>query len=306
VINVLMLHAQLTAQPACTRENRSVFEFGVTLNAVCAVVLDNDARVAGKHQLLVWCALLVPASFQITIMKSLAVSLQVESGVRFLQHPQAQASPLSQRISFLEKKGLTSEEISEALTRAEGGTGAAFGDIAVEDPEPLWRKLLLPGALIAAGLGVVGATRARDSNAFSRGPGLLNSAAAGQHGADNPDRSLSSIDADEAALAAADPAARQQRQSAAAEPAAAQSSSEEASAMLRLAEAFSKLSTAMTTQSAQLGQAIESMKTLAARADREEQVCDYSFSLTRYDTGGAFCRLQADCSCIALFSLHNR
>jgi hypothetical protein len=42
--------------------------------------------------------------------------------------------------------------------------------------------------------------------------------------------------------------------------------------MLRLAEEFSRLSTAMTTQSAQLGQAIESMKTLAARADREEQV----------------------------------
>jgi Pex14 N-terminal domain len=193
--------------------------------------------------------------------------------VRFLQHPQAQASPLSQRISFLEKKGLTTEEISEALTRAEGGTGAAFGDIAVGDPEPLWRKLLLPGALIAAGLGVVGATRARDSNAFSRGPGLLNSAAAGQHGADGRDRSQGSIDAEETALAAADTAVRQQRRSGAAEPAAAaQSSSEEASAMLRLAEEFSRLSTAMTTQSAQLGQAIESMKTLAARADREEQV----------------------------------
>jgi Pex14 N-terminal domain len=213
--------------------------------------------------------------------------------VRFLQHPQAQASPLSQRISFLEKKGLTSEEISEALNRAEGGSGAAFGDIAVDDSEPLWRKLLLPGALIAAGVGVVGATRARESNAFSRGPGLPNSAAAGQHGAEGRDRNQGSIDAEETALAAADPAVRQQRRLGAAEPAAAQSSSEEASAMLRLAEEFSRLSTAMTTQSAQLGQAIESMKTLAARADREEQVRSLLLQSYVLCTSGAFfhCRL---------------
>ncbi|CEG44353.1 Peroxisomal membrane anchor protein (peroxin) [Plasmopara halstedii] len=41
----------------------------------------------------------------------------VTNGLNFLQHPNVQATPLSERVSFLEKKGLTKEEIQEAIER---------------------------------------------------------------------------------------------------------------------------------------------------------------------------------------------
>ncbi|GLE05373.1 hypothetical protein PINS_up014386 [Pythium insidiosum] len=41
----------------------------------------------------------------------------IESGVKFLRHPNVQATPLSERVSFLEQKGLTKEEIQEAIER---------------------------------------------------------------------------------------------------------------------------------------------------------------------------------------------
>lgn len=39
----------------------------------------------------------------------------VNQGVRFLQHPKVQDTPLSERLLFLEKKGLTPAEIAKAL-----------------------------------------------------------------------------------------------------------------------------------------------------------------------------------------------
>lgn len=39
----------------------------------------------------------------------------VQQGVRFLQHPRVQDTPLSERLAFLEKKGLTPKEIAQAL-----------------------------------------------------------------------------------------------------------------------------------------------------------------------------------------------
>ncbi|EEY60402.1 carbohydrate esterase, putative [Phytophthora infestans T30-4] len=39
----------------------------------------------------------------------------VQQGVRFLQHPKVQDTPLSERLQFLEKKGLTPKEIAAAL-----------------------------------------------------------------------------------------------------------------------------------------------------------------------------------------------
>ncbi|EWM24084.1 peroxin pex14 [Nannochloropsis gaditana] len=45
----------------------------------------------------------------------------ITNGVSFLRHPNVQQAPLSQRITFLEKKGLTQEEITEAFTRAKNG-----------------------------------------------------------------------------------------------------------------------------------------------------------------------------------------
>lgn len=42
---------------------------------------------------------------------------QVENAVKFLSHPKVRGSPVMYRRSFLEKKGLTKEEIDEAFRR---------------------------------------------------------------------------------------------------------------------------------------------------------------------------------------------
>lgn len=42
---------------------------------------------------------------------------QVQNAVKFLSHPKVQGSPVIYRRSFLEKKGLTKEEIDEAFRR---------------------------------------------------------------------------------------------------------------------------------------------------------------------------------------------
>lgn len=41
----------------------------------------------------------------------------VQNAVNFLQHPKVRGSPIIYRRSFLEKKGLTKEEIEEAFRR---------------------------------------------------------------------------------------------------------------------------------------------------------------------------------------------
>ncbi|KAF9538725.1 peroxisomal membrane protein pex14 [Mortierella hygrophila] len=47
------------------------------------------------------------------------------SAVKFLQDPNVQASSLGKKVAFLESKGLTSEEIEEAMQRANGAAPAA-------------------------------------------------------------------------------------------------------------------------------------------------------------------------------------
>ncbi|KAH7053776.1 peroxisomal membrane anchor protein conserved region-domain-containing protein [Linnemannia elongata] len=47
------------------------------------------------------------------------------SAVKFLQDPKVQASSLGKKVAFLESKGLTSEEIEEAMQRANGTAPAA-------------------------------------------------------------------------------------------------------------------------------------------------------------------------------------
>ncbi|KAF8982801.1 peroxisomal membrane protein pex14 [Entomortierella lignicola] len=50
----------------------------------------------------------------------------LNSAVKFLQDPKVQASSLGKKVSFLESKGLTTQEIEEAMKRANGtSTGAA-------------------------------------------------------------------------------------------------------------------------------------------------------------------------------------
>lgn len=42
---------------------------------------------------------------------------QVQNALKFLSHPKVKGSPVMYRRSFLEKKGLTKEEIDEAFRR---------------------------------------------------------------------------------------------------------------------------------------------------------------------------------------------
>jgi len=46
------------------------------------------------------------------------------SAVAFLQNPKVQESPLARRIAFLESKGLTADEVQEALRRANPSTAS--------------------------------------------------------------------------------------------------------------------------------------------------------------------------------------
>ncbi|CAH0519441.1 unnamed protein product [Peronospora belbahrii] len=46
---------------------------------------------------------------------------QVVSGLKFLQHPSVQSTPISERMTFLEGKGMTKEEIQEAIERYHNG-----------------------------------------------------------------------------------------------------------------------------------------------------------------------------------------
>ena len=48
----------------------------------------------------------------------------VASGVSFLRHSKVQNEPLSRRLAFLEEKGLTSSEVSEALRLVENAGSA--------------------------------------------------------------------------------------------------------------------------------------------------------------------------------------
>ena len=45
----------------------------------------------------------------------------IQSAVKFLKDPKVASSPLAKKIAFLESKGLSSEEIEEAVSRSNGG-----------------------------------------------------------------------------------------------------------------------------------------------------------------------------------------
>ncbi|KAF9973162.1 peroxisomal membrane protein pex14 [Actinomortierella ambigua] len=61
------------------------------------------------------------------------------SAVRFLQDPKVQASSLGKKVAFLESKGLTSEEIEEAMARANGTATATAASAA-----PVPQQALVP------------------------------------------------------------------------------------------------------------------------------------------------------------------
>ena len=45
----------------------------------------------------------------------------IQSAISFLTDPKVQSAALAKKVSFLESKGMTSEEIEEAMSRANGG-----------------------------------------------------------------------------------------------------------------------------------------------------------------------------------------
>ncbi|KAJ3043717.1 peroxisomal membrane protein pex14 [Rhizophlyctis rosea] len=47
----------------------------------------------------------------------------IDNAVRFLKDPKVQQSPLAKRVAFLESKGLSAEEIEQALAKVSGGGG---------------------------------------------------------------------------------------------------------------------------------------------------------------------------------------
>lgn len=50
----------------------------------------------------------------------------ISSAISFLSDPKVQSAPLAKKVSFLESKGMTSEEIEEAMARMNGkSTGAS-------------------------------------------------------------------------------------------------------------------------------------------------------------------------------------
>ncbi|CAG8494342.1 1751_t:CDS:2 [Acaulospora morrowiae] len=94
----------------------------------------------------------------------------VKSAVDFLNDPKVQSSPLQKRVAFLERKGLTSNEIEEAIKQAKGGGGElptaavpsqvqtlpVSAQVALAPPPPVprldWRDFFI-GAVLIGGIG---------------------------------------------------------------------------------------------------------------------------------------------------------
>lgn len=96
----------------------------------------------------------------------------IKSAVSFLSDPKVQSAPLAKKVSFLESKGMNSEEIEEAMSRVSGKApstpaaqtavtaypsqqpGAVVADTPPIPPRPKydWRDIFI-GAVLAGGVG---------------------------------------------------------------------------------------------------------------------------------------------------------
>lgn len=96
----------------------------------------------------------------------------ITSAISFLSDPKVQSAPLAKKVSFLESKGMTSEEIEEAMARANGKSSGAVATVAAPSgmiaqpgmamqqvPPPLpprpaydWRDIFI-AAVLAGGVG---------------------------------------------------------------------------------------------------------------------------------------------------------
>ncbi|KAF9579818.1 bifunctional tryptophan synthase trp1, partial [Lunasporangiospora selenospora] len=72
----------------------------------------------------------------------------IASAVKFLQDPKVQTSTLGKKVAFLESKGLTSEEIEDAMQRANGTAPAAAAPLAMVpagQPQYAQQGMMVPG-----------------------------------------------------------------------------------------------------------------------------------------------------------------
>ncbi|RGB33468.1 peroxisomal membrane anchor protein conserved region-domain-containing protein [Rhizophagus diaphanus] len=82
----------------------------------------------------------------------------VQSAINFLKDPQVQNSPLQKRVAFLESKGLTSDEIEEAMRLVKGGSPSVAAppspsnQVVIAQPPPVsrmdWRDFFIAAVLI--------------------------------------------------------------------------------------------------------------------------------------------------------------
>lgn len=70
---------------------------------------------------------------------------QVANGVQFLTHPKVKQAPLEERIGFLRNKGMTEEEIDEAVRQAEGESGSGADGKGSEASSPTGEGMPLAG-----------------------------------------------------------------------------------------------------------------------------------------------------------------
>ena len=75
-------------------------------------------------------------------------SQEVSQAITFLQHPKTQATPVAERIAFLQSKGVSAPSITEALAKC-GLT--AEKPTAIDARSRWWRPLALGGAVLAGG-----------------------------------------------------------------------------------------------------------------------------------------------------------
>ncbi len=91
----------------------------------------------------------------------------VQSAVNFLKDPQVQNSPLQKRVAFLESKGLSSDEIEEALRQVKSDSPSVVppvlpprtqgaGQVVIAQPPPVprmdWRDFFI-AAVFIGGIG---------------------------------------------------------------------------------------------------------------------------------------------------------
>ena len=87
----------------------SLFFWGVGSEVVQATTVDQqNAREEPAKQ---------SSTTSVFVNSQLMREEQIQNAVKFLSHPKVRGSPVMYRRSFLEKKGLTKEEIDEAFQR---------------------------------------------------------------------------------------------------------------------------------------------------------------------------------------------